>query len=124
MPQQLSTYVIVALIRLRSPIFALLTIVATQSGSSANWLGHMQNRWGPTRVGPFGLPATLADGLKFILKEDIVPTNVYKPLYIGPRRAFTDLRAVVSVGNSDRNFGDGDWSDDAAANTPTSIWPC
>nr|MDP9267148.1 NADH-quinone oxidoreductase subunit NuoH [Acidobacteriota bacterium] len=37
---------------------------------------------GPTRVGPFGLLQPLADGLKFLLKEDIVPTNVYKPLYI------------------------------------------
>ena len=33
----------------------------------------MQNRWGPTRVGPFGLLQPLADGIKFIFKEDLTP---------------------------------------------------
>src|SRR5262249_11885327 len=42
----------------------------------------LKNRWGPSRVGPFGLLQPLADGLKFILKEDLVPSSVYKPLYI------------------------------------------
>jgi NADH-quinone oxidoreductase subunit H len=45
-------------------------------------VGRIQNRWGPSRVGPFGLWQPLVDGLKSFLKEDIVPTNVYKPLYL------------------------------------------
>src|SRR5437868_11373526 len=45
-------------------------------------IARMQNRWGPNRVGPFGLLQPLADGIKFILKEDIIPDSVYKPLYI------------------------------------------
>ena len=48
-------------------------------------VGHIQNRWGPTRVGPFGLLQPLADGLKFILKEDLTPPYVYKPLYLRRR---------------------------------------
>jgi NADH-quinone oxidoreductase subunit H len=45
-------------------------------------VGRIQNRWGPTRVGPFGLLQPLVDGAKSFLKEDIIPTGVYKPLYL------------------------------------------
>jgi NADH-quinone oxidoreductase subunit H len=45
-------------------------------------VGRIQNRWGPSRVGPFGLLQPLVDGAKSFLKEDIVPTAVYKPLYL------------------------------------------
>src|ERR1700741_70687 len=42
----------------------------------------MQNRWGPSRVGPFGLLQPLADGIKFLVKEDLTPPHVYRPLFI------------------------------------------
>jgi NADH-quinone oxidoreductase subunit H len=59
-------------------------------------IGHIQNRWGPSRVGPFGLLQPLADGLKFIFKEDITPPFVHKPLYLmAPLIAFTV--AITSV---------------------------
>jgi NADH-quinone oxidoreductase subunit H len=45
-------------------------------------VGRIQNRWGPSRVGPFGLLQPLVDGAKSFLKEDIIPTGVYKPLYL------------------------------------------
>jgi NADH-quinone oxidoreductase subunit H len=45
-------------------------------------VGRIQNRWGPSRVGPFGLLQPLVDGAKLFLKEDLVPTAVYKPLYL------------------------------------------
>ncbi len=49
----------------------------------------MQDRVGPNRVGPWGLLQPIADGAKFLLKEDIIPANVEKPLFIlAPAIAF------------------------------------
>src|SRR5437762_2228773 len=76
------TYIVIAAIKSLVLIHILLTAVAYAVWLERKVVGRMQNRWGPTRVGPFGLLQPLADGLKFILKEDIIPTNVYKPLYI------------------------------------------
>jgi NADH-quinone oxidoreductase subunit H len=45
-------------------------------------VGRIQNRWGPCRVGPFGLLQPLVDGAKSFLKEDIIPAGVYRPLYL------------------------------------------
>src|SRR6185437_2563651 len=42
----------------------------------------VQDRVGPNRCGPFGLLQPLADGAKMILKEDVIPKYVSKPLYI------------------------------------------
>ncbi|MCH7702721.1 MAG: NADH-quinone oxidoreductase subunit NuoH [Planctomycetes bacterium] len=42
----------------------------------------IQDRHGPNRVGPWGLLQPIADGLKFILKEDIIPGRVDRPLFI------------------------------------------
>lgn len=60
----------------------LLTAVAYTVLLERKVVGRIQNRWGPTRVGPFGLLQPLADGIKLFLKEDLMPTGVYKPLYI------------------------------------------
>jgi NADH-quinone oxidoreductase subunit H len=45
----------------------------------ASWI---QDRIGPNRVGFWGILQPLADGVKFILKEDIIPGNVEKPAYV------------------------------------------
>ncbi len=60
----------------------LLTAVAYTVLLERKLVGRIQNRWGPSRVGPFGMMQPLADGLKLFLKEDLLPTNVYRPLYI------------------------------------------
>lgn len=50
----------------------------------------IQNRLGPNRVGPFGLLQTVADVVKLLMKEDIVPTNANKPIH--------DLAPIISIG--------------------------
>jgi NADH-quinone oxidoreductase subunit H len=62
----LSVAVIVCLF----PALFALTVLLERKG-----LGRMQNRIGPNRVGPFGILQPIADGIKSLTKEDIVPTR-------------------------------------------------
>jgi NADH-quinone oxidoreductase subunit H len=77
-----TVFIIAAVIKIALVAFILLTGVAYTTWLERKIVGRIQNRWGPTRVGPFGLLQPLADGIKFILKEDMVPDNVHKVLYI------------------------------------------
>src|SRR5258708_26704982 len=43
---------------------------------------YIQDRLGPNRVGPWGLFQPIADGLKFILKEEIIPAGADKTLFL------------------------------------------
>jgi NADH-quinone oxidoreductase subunit H len=55
-----------------------LTLFALISVLERKILGRMQNRYGPNRVGPFGLFQPIADGIKMLIKEDIVPERADK----------------------------------------------
>jgi NADH-quinone oxidoreductase subunit H len=43
---------------------------------------RIQDRIGPNRVGPFGLLQSVADGIKFVLKEDVIPATADKALFV------------------------------------------
>jgi NADH-quinone oxidoreductase subunit H len=93
-----TTFLIAAVIKIVLVIFLLLTGVAYMTWLERKVVGHIQNRWGPTRVGPFGLLQPLADGIKFILKEDMIPDSVHKGLYIlAPALALTMSLISIAV---------------------------
>jgi NADH-quinone oxidoreductase subunit H len=60
---------VVAIICVFPGLFAI-TVLMERKG-----LGRMQNRFGPNRVGPYGLLQPVADGIKSLTKEDIVPLS-------------------------------------------------
>jgi NADH-quinone oxidoreductase subunit H len=95
-------FIIVSVVKIVIALFVLVTVVAYTVWLERKVVGHIQNRWGPTRVGPFGLLQPLADGIKFLLKEDITPPHVYRPLYIAApilslTLALTSI-AVIPIG--------------------------
>ena len=61
---------------------AILTTVAYLSLAERRISGFMQDRLGPNRVGPLGLLQPIADGLKFLFKEDIIPNHVDRVIYV------------------------------------------
>ena len=69
----IGTYILVSLVKIAVALVILLTAVAYTTLLERKVVAHIQNRWGPSRVGPFGIWQPLADGLKFIFKEDITP---------------------------------------------------
>jgi NADH-quinone oxidoreductase subunit H len=75
-------YVLLSVVKVAVVTVILLMCVAYTVLLERKVVGRIQNRYGPSRVGPFGLWQPMADGLKLFLKEDIIPASVYRPLYI------------------------------------------
>ncbi|HEX6505500.1 MAG TPA: NADH-quinone oxidoreductase subunit NuoH [Terriglobales bacterium] len=112
----IGVFVLISLVKTLIAVVVLLTAVAYTVWLERKVVGHIQNRWGPSYVGPFGLLQPLADGLKFIFKEDLTPPHVYKPLYIAAPMislicALTSI-AVIPIGN---------WVDVGPIYTPLQI---
>ncbi|MBP7146358.1 MAG: NADH-quinone oxidoreductase subunit NuoH [Acidobacteria bacterium] len=72
----------VVLAKVAATVGGLLGGVTLMTWVERRGSGFIQLRLGPNRVGPFGLFQPLADGLKFLFKEDITPPFVHKPTYI------------------------------------------
>ena len=74
-------FLIVPIIKIAILVFLVLTVDAYLTWIERKVIAHIQARWGPHRVGPHGLLQPLADGVKFIFKEDPMPANVDKAAY-------------------------------------------
>src|SRR5205809_7434054 len=66
------------LINIVALLAAFLTLFALMSLLQRKILGRMQNRYGPNRVGPFGLSQPVADGMKMLITEDVGPPRPHQ----------------------------------------------
>jgi NADH-quinone oxidoreductase subunit H len=73
--------IIITIVKIAFLLFIVLTVNAYLTWFERKVVAHMQTRWGPHRVGPHGLLQPLADGAKFLLKEDPTPAGVDKFTY-------------------------------------------
>jgi NADH-quinone oxidoreductase subunit H len=79
------TYLIWPLVKFIIAFIIVQAIVAAMNWVERRLLGLFQARLGPNRVGPWGLLQIIADPIKFLLKEDIVPARAEKIAYfLGP----------------------------------------
>ncbi len=73
--------ILITIVKIALLLFIVLTVNAYLTWFERKVVAHIQSRWGPHRVGPHGLLQPLADGLKFLFKEDPTPAGVDKFAY-------------------------------------------
>src|SRR3954468_23138450 len=73
--------IVSSLINVSALLGFFMTLFALISVLERKILGRIQNRYGPNRVGPFGLFQPVADGIKLLIKEDIVPDRADKVVH-------------------------------------------
>ena len=93
-------FVVLSIVKVLVVVVILLMAVAYTVLLERKVVGRIQNRWGPSRVGPFGLLQPLADGAKLFLKEDIIPDGVYRPALHRRADHFPGLRAALDFGGA------------------------
>jgi NADH-quinone oxidoreductase subunit H len=95
---EFQTFLLLSILKVLVVLVITLTAVAYTVLLERKVLGRIQNRWGPSRVGPFGLMQPLADGIKLFLKEDLMPIASERPLFIiAPIIALTCALISISV---------------------------
>jgi len=91
-------FLLITVVKIAVVLVITLTAVAYTVLLERKVLGRLQNRWGPSRTGPFGLLQPLADGIKLFLKEDLMPLSVERPLFVAaPIIALTCALISISV---------------------------
>ena len=94
----MDSFIVISLIKTFVIFAVLMTTLAYLQWVERKVIAHIQVRPGPYRVGPHGLLQPLADVIKLITKEDLVPPYVNKPLYLlAPFLAITMALLSISV---------------------------
>jgi len=103
------TYIALIVAKVIVVFGVVITGVAYATWLERKLLGRIQHRMGPTYVGPFGLLQPIADAVKLIFKEDIVPSQSEKIILLAaPLVAFIPgflAFAVVPIGQPIELFG-------------------
>src|ERR1700743_292669 len=76
-------FFVITIIKTAIIAFVLLTALAYLQWVERKVIAHVQVRMGPSRVGPHGLLQPLADVIKLITKEGVIPPHVNKFFYLG-----------------------------------------
>jgi len=92
------TFLLLSILKVVVVVVITLMSVAYTVLLERKVLGRIQNRWGPSRVGPFGMMQPMADGIKLFLKEDLMPIAAQRPLFIlAPIIALTCALISIAV---------------------------
>ncbi len=90
------TDIVLSFVKIAIVLGMMLNVTPIMAWVERRGSALIQDRPGPNRVGPFGLLQAIADALKFILKEDIIPARAHKWLYtLAP--AFGLLPALTTI---------------------------
>jgi len=94
----MDSFIVISLIKTAVVFAVLMTTLAYLQWVERKVIAHIQVRPGPYRVGPHGLLQPVADVIKLLTKEDLVPPYVNKLLYVGaPFLAITMALLSISV---------------------------
>ncbi len=73
---------VVSLVKIVVLLFVVMTALAYVTWFERKVVAHIQSRWGPYYVGAHGLLQPLADGMKFLFKEDVTPPGADRLMYV------------------------------------------
>jgi NADH-quinone oxidoreductase subunit H len=91
-------FLLINLVKIACVIGVMLTVVAYTVLAERKVCAWMQDRIGPNRVGPMGLLQPLADGLKFVFKEDVLSHHVNKVYFtLAPMIALVPALITIAV---------------------------
>src|ERR1051326_7423099 len=94
----MESFIVLSVIKAAIVFAVLMTTLAYLQWVERKVIAHIQVRPGPYRVGPHGLLQPLADVIKLLTKEDLVPPYVSKPLYLAaPFLAITMALLSIAV---------------------------